>query len=234
MTERELRVILLLYGYLRGAKSLNTAIPEDIILNICLKFYLQKIDHFKPYYGAQIDSKNNIFEVNPTEQDKRITYCISQICWNKGKHEMMIKILNHTLMHAFSIGILINKGVSINGWLFDLEQAKLSYQFFFCSKNGRDCSGIYQFNNNKSICLQPNDIHTKASHDAIMNNVNIRMLVDCDNWTIQFFYNDKQLGNIVNIEQKHNYYPAIAFRTASFNTSIKSQYQLLLHTKPFC
>eukprot|EP01084_Bolivina_argentea_P099840 179404_1 len=180
MTARELRVNLLLFGYLRDAKSLKTTITEDIILNICLKYYLQKIDHFKAYYGAQIDSENNIFETNPTERDQQNTHCISQIGWNKGKNEMIIKILNHNFTsHGFSIGILVNKDVKTRVWLFDVKESKLSYQFYFSCKNDPDCGGIYQFNNGKNICLQSNDINQKESNDAIMNNVNIRMLVDC-------------------------------------------------------
>ena len=85
---RQKNANLLLIGYLRNPENLAyTMITGDIIDSICMEYYLQRIDYFKPNYGAMVHQNYNSFQSDPLETDSTygsMTYCISQYPWNKG------------------------------------------------------------------------------------------------------------------------------------------------------
>ena len=226
----------MLFGYLRDTSDKKeTAILKDIIITVCIKYYLQKIDYFKPHYGAEIDRDNNLFAVKTNEQDEHITYCISQIGWNKGKHDMIIRILNLShRRHGLSVGILTNPNIDTTSWLFDTEEAGNTYQFFFGRLGDPSHSGIYH----KGQSVENiNNVHknvrkTQIIGNDIMNNSKIKMSVDCDEWNIAFFYDDIQIGKTIYIEPMDNYHAAIVYNTDSYRHET-SEFQLLLHTRQF-
>ena len=127
---------LLLFGYLRKKSNDGELhIPRDVIDSICIKYYLQTMEYFKPFIGAKIDKDRNLFQVKQDDEDKsNVTFCVSQYGWNKGKHDMIIKILNHSYNEiVLSIGILTNPKHDkefLDFWIFDDKQAGDSYQYF--------------------------------------------------------------------------------------------------------
>ena len=193
--------------------------------------------------GGTIDRDHNLFQVEPTENNRHITYCISQSRWNKGKHDMVIRILNHSHnQHGLSIGILTNHAAITSGWLFDSPKAGVSYQFYFGCICDRNQSGIYHFNNGKGKCLQNIDGHKgKKVKDDMMNNKEFKLTLNCDEWNISFYFDDKQLGHTIDIDADNNYYAAIVYNTDSFyvvtnkdNTDkvpLTSEYELVMHTR---
>merc|ERR1712228_4798 len=224
----QLSAILLLCGYARGSNG-NLAIPHDIISSICFKYYyLQTIHYFKPNKYAIIDEQNHILGVNKENAKANTSlnsfaYCISQIGWNKGKNMMSIKVLHHSYCshpgHGLSIGILTNNDANTDDtWLFDYNGSGLTYQFYFhCKEQDLDeeNSGVYQLKNGVSShmeCIKKRDIHDSQSDD-IMIDKEISMSIDCDNWTLQFFYDGAKIGNQICIEKDTTYYAAIAYNT---------------------
>ena len=226
--------LLLLFGYARDESTNLTVIPDDIMSSICLKYYLQTMDYFRPHGDAFIDHIDNTFGV---KQRTHITNCISQIGWSSGKHKMSIKILSHSYFsHGLSIGVLANKDVKTDQWAFDVGQAKLSYQFYFACRDDNASSGIYRFKNGDSKCteiVQSGDIHNDESDD-VMNGEEVSMCIDCNDWTLQFYYKESKVGKQVCIEKDTTYYAAIVYNTyPSSGTGVSAKYQLLVHTLPF-
>ena len=232
---------LLLFGYLRNHDSShsNTMIPEDVIKNVCLNFYLQRIDYFKPNYGAKIDINLNTFEVVPTGSKGNTyssTYCISQYGWNKrsgysGKHDMIIKPISHYHKdHGLSIGILTNPNPNTRTWLFDASEAGDTYQFHISNIYTPEETGIYHFNQQEGELkhLQNFNIDMNDKDD----NSEIKMSMDCDNWMLSFYFDGKQVGKTIKIEPRDNYYAAIAYRNKSDQyEDVDSKYQMILHTR---
>ena len=46
-----------------------------------------------------------------------------------------------------------------------------------------------------------------------MNNKELKLILDCDKWNIVFFYDNKQMGRMIEIEPNNTYYAAIIYNT---------------------
>merc|ERR1712173_79545 len=104
---------------------------------------------------------------------------------------MIVNVKSHNYkLYGLSIGILTNPNIDSNQWMFDSQQAGCSYQFFFTDASGQPKSGIYELKDHKSTCLEEKSVinRNEKSRDA-MNGSDIGMIVDCEEWTIQFSFN---------------------------------------------
>merc|ERR1712228_100496 len=109
-------------------------------------------------------------------------------------------------------------------WLFDDKTAKLSYQFYFASKDTGASSGIYQLENGQSQCIVPvahSDLHQDESDDVMKDQV-VSMNIDCNDWTLQFYYKDAQIGTQICIQKDTTYYAAILYNGFQKYSSIVS------------
>ena len=234
VTTKEMKAELVCFGYLRDPSSRRMIVPQDIVTTLCVRYYVQRIDYFKEHYGSKIDTEHNIFGVEEGKHDKHITYTVSQCGWSRGRHEMSINVINHNYRHfGLSIGILTNPDITVGGqWMFDSKEAGCSYQFYFGCLEDPNASGIYEMRNGKSTCLEEKRVHeTETGYDA-MNGADISMLVDCDEWTIRFLYNQQQIGKTLDIQPAEAYYAAIVYNTDHFPLSTTScKYSLTRHTR---
>lgn len=228
---------LLLYGYLRGSM-----IPDDVIDNILfhLIYHIQKIDYFKLFHAVVAEFSSNTFHRDRMVMMDSSPYAISQHAWTpySGKHEMVIKILNHSLSSgSFAIGIVTNPIISLqhkNLWLFDSKDAGYSYQLWFPEATLSKPAHIYSYKHGVRNFHQHIDIfkniikgHLNLHNDNAMNNAEVKMIIDTNRWNLTFFYDNKHIGQTIMIEPDNTYYAAVAF--GGFNW----QYKLIFHGYQF-
>merc|ERR1712062_262800 len=216
LKNKRLQAELLCFGFLRDALSHKLIIPHYIISCLCIRFFMLRIDYFKPHSKCHINEKGNTFSgTNISSHSDCLPYAISQCGWSRGCHEMSIKVVKHDY-HQFvvSIGIVTNPDIDVKQWMFDSPESGCSYQCYFGCYKDLSKPGIYEMRNGKSNCLMPiqEDIHGSNDKDA-MNGAVITMEVDCDENTIRFKYNKEQIGETVQIPSKKKYHAAIVYNT---------------------
>ena len=180
---------------------------------------------------------NLIFQTIRTYPHNINSYCICQHGWipRSGKHEMTIKVLKHSYTsHEIAIGIVTNPNVIIpdkDAWLFDAENAGYSYQFWFPSAAHSKPAYVYGYKYGVRNFKQYIDIfgeiqngdRLKLSMDDRMNKSEIKMIIDCNEWELVFFYDNIQTGQTIKIEPDNQYYAAVAFG------SLNAKYKPVFH-----
>ena len=152
-------------------------------------------------------------------KDKKYTagrpYAVSQCGWRVGRHEMLINVVDHDLSEShLGIGIVTNPAGDVSGgWMMDSKAAGDCYQFYLpksrTTRNGY-ATGIYETHNGKSKLLEQVEVIPKGDGKQSIKGADIGLVVDCDQWTVAFTFNQKQVGNIINV-QPATFYAAIEF-----------------------
>eukprot|EP01084_Bolivina_argentea_P118120 209644_1 len=218
----------LIDGYVRETQQFvkTNIIPQEIS-HICHQFYyLGEMEiSFKANEYCIIDLNNQIFTTKGAACAAR-TYCIIEREWSKhtnnGIHKIKLKCLK-SARNRIRIGIVTNnktKMASVYSGLFNLPS--VSSGLF----NSKECEISYQLQvNNLGTYIQhfkkgkeqynktiPNrkPISNKWKCNSYGPNETMEMKIDLNKCEVQYFINDKQIGN--NIKIKSNiYYPAIAY-----------------------
>lgn len=83
----------------------------------------------------------------------------------------------------------------------------------------------YWWKHSHYIWRNEKNYHSTIQHQQWKSNDFIKMRINCDNWTIQFFLNGKKVTNMINIHKNKRYYPAIAlgFACSVYNYSLDSE-----------
>lgn len=207
---------ILVFGFI---KSLFDDIPNDIIY-VIIYYYFEAMPSFFISGCSQINyEKSQIFREYDDDEVKDKTYCISQIGWISGNHSFKIKA-NKLPNGSISIGLATDcKGfvefksskMSLteyaHDWAFDSKQSGISYQLYFDNDDGQRnwyFDGIYAHNQGQQTLNEKQYIEWKE-------NDKIGLQIDCNQWTLRFYINDKAIGRLISLQQDCKYYPAIAF-----------------------
>ena len=189
---------LIIFGYIR----LNSPrVTPDDIARICIDFY-NKIEIIWDVFNSQLKGyvSENGLEVKLSNKRNNYSTFASSIGWNQGIHSFTLQKLD-SKGHEFGVGIVSRE-----------ELARIASdgddQYFLFTDNPNvvgyslDYQTIYE---NKNGCWADNDsVPTGLSNIKAGDKVTV--VVDCIDWKLIFYINDKVCNKSIDIVKDKEYH----------------------------
>eukprot|EP01084_Bolivina_argentea_P019913 37030_1 len=213
LEETESNMLVFAFIRLTITKHASNMYMPPYLIHLFVTFYYEAMPTFNiTKYGSinysQFEISRNITSDNKYPK----VYCVSQIPWSSGIHEFKIKCTNIS-DGSNAIGVVSNPigfvtdvttGRHRNDWAFDSSVSGITYQIYFTAGKLQKYDGIYVNHHGTQMLNEKLQIYWK-DNDVVKFNIN------CDEWTLMFYINEKQVGPIVHLIQDVKYYAAVAF-----------------------
>lgn len=161
------------------------------------------------YNNKYCKVSNNYKMINTIHNDNNAhSSWSSQIGYNQGIHIIKIKVLQCS--GHFGWGIHNNSSISNIIQKQPCFFYRNSINNYVCCSQNNKTYGVFENITKDSA----NDQHTLKKYDEQTFNINdiISMEINCNDWNIKFFINDKIIGEVINVQNNQTYFPAICFQ----------------------
>ena len=187
---------LIIFGYVR--LNYNDRFPNDIN-GLCLEYY-DKIeivwDVFRDELADHVSSDG--LEVRLSSSQNTYSTFASSMGWNKGIHCYTIEQLDST--NCIGIGVLSSEGIQ--------AIAGEGYKDYFMFPKQNDAIG-YSLDYKSIFTLREDSFQFKMSSNskAVSKGDKVTIVVDCDEWRITFYVNDKVCNKSMSLVEDKVYHP---------------------------
>ena len=189
-----------IFGYVRS--NYKDEIPDDIT-RICLEYY-NKIEIIWDVFCDRLaDSiSDDGLEVYISEGRGSYSTFASSIGWNEGIHSFALKHVNPTSSYSgFGIGVVSSEEIARIGtddeeyFLFTQNRNVIGYSLDALHSIQKVQNGSYNW-------LHSSNVNVKDAKPRIAT-----VVIDCDNWKLTFYINDKICNESVEIVKDKTYHP---------------------------
>ena len=183
------------YGYIRS--NLDEEISDEIA-QICHDYY-NKVEIIWDIFSDKVSDfvLRDGLDIILTKRDEYSTFA-SSIGWNKGKHSFTLQQIESSA-YRFAVGIISSEELP------EVISADARYYFMFTknkSVHGYSLDGNDIFHINKGTF----DFLFETGQEWITD-AKVTVAVDCDNWRVTFYINDKKCNKSIDMEPSKTYHP---------------------------